>query len=159
MHPRRPLVAATVGTFAFTGPVALLAARAPTGAIVVAAVVSGAGIAVFGTLWDTTLQQHIPEAVLSRVSAYDWLGSVALIPLGYALTGPLASTLGITGALWLAAAWTALGSATAIAVPAVRRLRTPLVADPRPSAMNPNAPPSAEPSPGTLQAKTCGATL
>jgi MFS family permease len=141
MHPRRPLVAATLGTFAFTGPVALLAARATTGAIVIAAVVSGVGIAVFGTLWDTTLQQHIPAAVLSRVSAYDWLGSVALIPLGYALAGPLASTLGVTGTLWLSAAWTVFGSATALAVPAVRRLRTPLDADDRPSAMNTNAAP------------------
>jgi predicted MFS family arabinose efflux permease len=141
MHPRRPLVAATVGTFAFAGPVALLAARAPTGAIVAAAVVPGAGIAVFGTLWDTTLQQHIPAAALSRVSAYDWLGSVALIPLGYALTGPLASTPGVTGTQWLAAAWTVLGRATAIAVPAVRRLHTPPQADHRPSAMNANAAP------------------
>lgn len=74
-------------------PVALLALRAPTAAIAAAAAVSGIGIAVFGTLWDTALQQHIPAAALSRVSAYDWLGSVALIPLGNALSGPLASTL------------------------------------------------------------------
>jgi MFS family permease len=121
-HPRRPLVTATLGTFAFAGPVALLALRAPTGAIAAAAAVSGAGIAVFGTLWNTALQQHIPAAMLSRVSAYDWLGSVALLPLGYALTGPLATALGVTGTLWLAAAWTVLGSTAAIAVPAVRRL-------------------------------------
>ena len=139
IHPARPLVTATLGTFAFTAPVALLAARAPTGAIVVAAAVSGVGIAVFSTLWDTTLQQHIPVAVLSRVSAYDWLGSVALVPLGYALAGPLASALGVDGALWLAAAWTVLGSATALAVPAVRRLRAPLDSDDKPPAMNASA--------------------
>ena len=90
--------------------------------IAAAAAVSGIGIAVFGTLWDTTLQQQIPPVALSRVSAYDWLGSVALIPLGYALTGPLASTLSVTGTLWLAAAWTVLGGAAALAVPAVRHL-------------------------------------
>ncbi len=122
-RPRRPLVTATLGTFAFAAPVALLALRAPVGAIAAAAAVSGIGIAVFGVLWDTTLQRHIPAAVLSRVSAYDWLGSVALIPLGYALTGPLAAALGTTGTLWLAAAWTVLGSATALAVPSVRRLQ------------------------------------
>jgi hypothetical protein len=131
IHPRRPLVTATIGTFAFTGPVTLLALRAPIGAIAAAAAVSGVGIAVFGTLWDTTLQQHVPAAVLSRVSAYDWLGSVALIPLGYALTGPLASTLGVTGTLWLAAGWTVVGSAAALAVPTVRHLRAP--ADDAPS--------------------------
>ena len=140
-RPRRPLVSATLGTFAFTGPVALLALRAPTGAIAAAAAVSGVGIAVFGTLWDTTLQQHVPADVLSRVSAYDWLGSVALIPLGYALTGPLASTVGITGTLWLAAAWTVLGSAATLAVPAVRQLGAPLKSDDTPTTLTTNAAP------------------
>jgi MFS family permease len=122
-RPRRPLVMATLGTFAFAGPVALLALHAPAGAIAAAAAVSGIGIAVFGTLWDTTLQQHVPAAVLSRVSAYDWLGSVALVPLGYALAGPLAGAIGVTTTLWLAAGWTVAGSAVALAVPSVRQLR------------------------------------
>ena len=122
-RPRRPLVTATLGTFAFAGPVALLALRAPAAWIAAAAFVSGIGIGIYGTLWDTTLQQRVPAAVLSRVSAYDWLGSVALIPLGYALAGPLASALSVTGALWLATAWAVLGSAAVLAVPSVRRLR------------------------------------
>lgn len=124
-HPQRPLITATLGTLAFAAPVALLGLQAPTGAIAAAAAVSGVGIAVFAALWDTTLQQHIPTAVLSRVSASDWLGSVALILLGYALTGPFAGTLGVTGTLWFAAAWTVLGSATVLAVPAVRGVRGP----------------------------------
>ena len=101
-----------------------LALHAPAAAIAAAAAVSGVGIAVFGTLWDTTLQQHVPAAVLSRVSAYDWLGSAALIPLGYVLAGPLASALGISATMWLAAGWTIAGSAAVLAVPSVRRLRT-----------------------------------
>lgn len=140
-RPRRPLVTATLGTFAFAGPVAVLALRAPTGAIAAAAAVSGVGIAVFGTLWDTTLQQHVPAEALSRVSAYDWLGSVALIPLGYALTGPLAGTLGTSGTLWLAAAWTVLGSAAALAVAAVRCVCTSPDASERSAPMNTTAVP------------------
>jgi hypothetical protein len=69
------------------------------------------------------LQQHVPAAVLSRVSAYDWLGSVALVPLGYALAGPLSSAIGVTATMWLAAGWTVAGSAVALAVPSVRHLR------------------------------------
>jgi len=38
--------------------------------------------------------RHIPAHALSRVSAYDWMGSLALLPLGFALAGPLASVLG-----------------------------------------------------------------
>jgi predicted MFS family arabinose efflux permease len=123
-RPRRPLVMATLGTFTFAGPVALLALHAPAATIAAAAAVSGVGVAVFGTLWDTALQQHVPAAVLSRVSAYDWLGSAALIPLGYVLAGPLASALGISATMWLAAGWTIAGSAAVLAVPSVRRLRT-----------------------------------
>jgi hypothetical protein len=114
-----------LGTLAFAAPVTLLALRGPIAAIAAAAVFSGAGISVFAALWDTTLQQQVPPAVLSRVSAYDWLGSVALIPLGYALTGPVASILGVTGTLWLAAAAAVLGSGTALAVPAVRHVHSP----------------------------------
>ncbi len=29
------------------------------------------------------MQRTIPAAILSRVSAYDWFGSVAFVPLGY----------------------------------------------------------------------------
>ena len=46
---------------------------------------------VFNTLWETTLQQHIPPASLSRVSAYDWFGSLLCQPLGLALAGPVAA--------------------------------------------------------------------
>ncbi len=67
-------------------------------------------------------------AVLSRVSAYDWLGSAALVPLGFALAGPLASAIGVTTVLWLAAGWTVAGSAAALVVPSVRQLR-PAAAD------------------------------
>ena len=37
---------------------------------------------------------QIPPDKLSRVSAYDWMVSIGLLPLGYALAGPLAQALG-----------------------------------------------------------------
>ncbi len=45
-------------------------------------------------IWETSLARHIPPAALSRVSSYDWMGSLALLPLGFALSGPLASLFG-----------------------------------------------------------------
>lgn len=59
LHPRRPLVTATFGTFAFAAPVALLAMAAPVAWTAGAAALSGAGIAVFGALWTTTIQQRL----------------------------------------------------------------------------------------------------
>ncbi len=122
VRPPRPLVAAILGMACFSVPVALLAAQAPVAAIAAAAAVSGAGFAVCDALWSTALQQHVPAPVLSRVSAYDWLGSIAFVPLGYALAGPLASAVGISATLWLGAGWAVIGAAAALAFRANMRL-------------------------------------
>jgi MFS family permease len=51
-------------------PLALLAVRAPIALIAAGALLSGAGTMIFNSLWETSLQQHVPAAALSRVSAY-----------------------------------------------------------------------------------------
>ena len=81
-RPRRPLVAATLGTAVFALPLGLIALPGSTVAIAAAAGAAGFGVSIFATLWDTTMQRTIPAAILSRVSAYDWFGSVAFVPLG-----------------------------------------------------------------------------
>ncbi|MDE3132552.1 MAG: MFS transporter [Acidobacteriota bacterium] len=48
----------------------------------------------FMVTWETALARHIPPAALSRVSSYDWMGSLALLPVGFVLAGPLASVFG-----------------------------------------------------------------
>ena len=48
----------------------------------------------FYVLWVTTLQQHIPKESLSKVMAYDVLGSLALAPIGLAIAGPIAEVYG-----------------------------------------------------------------
>lgn len=40
------------------------------------------------------MARHIPPGALSRVSSYDWMGSLALLPIGFALSGPVAAALG-----------------------------------------------------------------
>ncbi|MER7501771.1 MFS transporter [Nonomuraea pusilla] len=88
---------------------ALLAAAAPLPVLVVAALPAGAGLEVFAVHWNTVMQRHVPADRLSRVYAYDGLGSNAAVPLGAALAGPVESVVGLSGAL--------LGSAFAIVVP------------------------------------------
>ena len=42
-----------------------------------------------GTIvWATAKQRHVPPALLGRVSSLDWLISIGLLPLSFALTGP-----------------------------------------------------------------------
>jgi MFS family permease len=56
--------------------------------------IGGTGIALFDVLWTTALAERIPPASLSRVSSFDWMISGGLLPLGYAIAGPLAGALG-----------------------------------------------------------------
>ncbi len=122
-RPHRPLVAATLGTAVFALPLGLIAVPGSTVAIAAAAGAAGFGVSIFATLWDTTMQRTIPAAILSRVSAYDWFGSVAFVPLGYLLAAPLASALGDRGALLLGAAVVIGSCAVVLASRSVRGLR------------------------------------
>jgi len=55
---------------------------------------AGLGVIIFQVIWTTALQKDVPDHVMARVMALDWLGSQALMPIGYALTGPLALMFG-----------------------------------------------------------------
>ena len=105
LRPRRPLVVATMGAAVFALPLSLLAVPVATPFIAVGSGIAGVGIAVFGTFWETSLQREIPNAALSRVSSYDWFGSLAFVPVGYAIAGPLAGAFGIRDVLAFGAAW------------------------------------------------------
>jgi MFS family permease len=54
----------------------------------------GAGIMLFGLIWETSLQELVPEEKFGRVSSLDMLGSFALLPIGYLATGWLAEGIG-----------------------------------------------------------------
>jgi hypothetical protein len=77
----------------------------------------------FNMLWETTLQQHVPPASLSRVSAYDWFGSLLGDPLGLALAGVAAAAIGMSRTLWIAAAVDLASVVALLAAPSVRNLR------------------------------------
>jgi MFS family permease len=48
-----------------------------------------------GTIvWATAKQRHVPAALLGRVSSLDWLISIGLLPLSFALTGPVSAAIG-----------------------------------------------------------------
>jgi MFS family permease len=111
-------------------PMALLALKAPVVVIGAGALLAGLGNMVFNSLWETALQQHIPPAALSRVSAYDWFGSMAFQPIGLVIAGPAAAAIGISTTLWIAAAGSLVIAALAVATPSVRRLEARPAASP-----------------------------
>jgi DHA3 family tetracycline resistance protein-like MFS transporter len=53
-----------------------------------------------GTIvWATAKQRHVPPALLGRVSSLDWLISIGLLPLSFALTGPVSGAIGAQATL------------------------------------------------------------
>jgi predicted MFS family arabinose efflux permease len=99
VRPQRPLVACFVLMFACVPSLFLLAVAAPLAVLVVSLGVYGVAVAFTNTIWETTVQRHVPRNVLSRVVAYDWVGSAALRPLGLALMGPFAALTSARAAL------------------------------------------------------------
>jgi MFS family permease len=58
-----------------------------------------------GTIvWATLKQRHVPASMLGRVSSLDWLISIGLLPLSFALTAPVAAAVGARATLVGAAA-------------------------------------------------------
>lgn len=123
IKPRRPLLLACIVIVPNAAPIILLALKLPWETLVIAALVTGFGNMLFNTLWETTLQQHIPPVSLSRVSAYDWFGSLLCQPLGLALAGVVAAGIGMSRTLWIAAAIDLVAVAAMLAAPSVRHLQ------------------------------------
>jgi len=84
---RRPLLVGTLGLLPTAVTIACYAGVRTTAVIATAAFFAGIGIEIFSINWVTALHEHIPPAVLSRVSSYDALGSFVFIPVGLALAG------------------------------------------------------------------------
>ncbi|MFJ4899934.1 MFS transporter [Streptomyces sp. NPDC088727] len=87
-----------------------------------AAFVAGLGSAVTAVAWDTSLQEHVPPQVLSRVASYDELLSYVAIPVGQLCVGPLAEAYGAFRVASVAGVVSAAAAALPLAFRAVRRL-------------------------------------
>jgi hypothetical protein len=123
-RPRRPFLAAFLLYLPFGVPSALLALQPPAIVIAAGVCLSGAGLMLGNAIWETTLQQQIPRAVLSRVTAYDWFGSLALAPIGNAIVGPIALTIGMRPTLWGAFALITTVNQIALSTRSIRGLQS-----------------------------------
>jgi hypothetical protein len=119
----RPLVASQILVVPSGLLLASLAVPLPLFGLAVVSFAVGIGFALGNTLWMTALQRNVPEHALSRISSFDWLGSVAFNPIGYALIGPIAAAIGTTETLIVAGVLNILVCISVVLVPSVRRIR------------------------------------
>jgi DHA3 family tetracycline resistance protein-like MFS transporter len=89
---------------------------------ITASVFFGAGLAIFEVIWVTTLQQLVPPEKLGRVTSVDWVGSLALLPVGLALVGVLTDRIGPSWVFVAGGALNTLLELIAFAVPSIRKL-------------------------------------
>ena len=98
-RPARPMLLGFLAMLPWPVTTAAFALGVPRGVLFPMSVVEGAGFALFLVWWETALAQRIPPAALARVTAWDWMGSLALVPLGYVAAGLIAEPLGAQAVL------------------------------------------------------------
>ncbi|MFI1175472.1 MFS transporter [Streptomyces melanogenes] len=125
-RPRRPILTANLGLATYALPLTLLALSAPAPVCIAAYGVAQLGLGFLSPVWETAVQSAIPGHALARVTSYDWLLSLAAMPVGYAL-GPLAADAWGPEVPLLAAALVVGGACLATAaVPGVRQFGRPV---------------------------------
>jgi MFS family permease len=119
-HPRRDVTfiyaAWTLATLAVAGYGLATAAWQLMLACLVFNALEAAGTIV----WATLKQRHVPASMLGRVSSLDWLISIGLLPLSFALTAPVAAVVGARATLVGAAAIGGLVTLGALFLPGMR---------------------------------------
>jgi hypothetical protein len=109
---------------------AIIGSGLPVAAIAGLEAVAGVCVTAYFTLWETSIQEHIPPAAVSRVGSYDLFVATGLLPVGTAIAGPVAAEVGLQETL---VGMSVIGIAVALlilSVPSVRAL-------PRPPAVQP----------------------
>lgn len=115
-RPLHPMRAGFLWVLGWPVVTAAFALGAPLVVLVALFAAAGVGLSLFGIWWDTALAERVPPHTLSRVSAYDWMGSLALLPIGYLVAGPLGDALGAGAVLAVGSALAALVLAAGLAV-------------------------------------------
>jgi predicted MFS family arabinose efflux permease len=93
-RPRYPMRMAMLSILLWPTSAILYAAGLTLIVVLPVTALAGIGLALFDVWWETALAERIPPRLLSRVSSYDWMVSLGLLPLGFLAAGPLAAALG-----------------------------------------------------------------
>lgn len=89
-----PMRLGTLLVFSFCSLPLTLSIPLPVYFVALAALFEGVAGQIFAVLWYTSIQRKVPSHLLSRVSAYDHLGSIVLAPLGIVAAGFLYEAIG-----------------------------------------------------------------
>jgi MFS family permease len=121
--PSRPLLWSALGFCVASTQALIIGSGLPVGAIAALEAVTGIAVAAAWGLWETTLQEQIPEHAISRVASFDYLVSIGLLPIGLTLAGPVSEAIGLHETLWLQTAVALPVALAVLLLPEVRSIR------------------------------------
>lgn len=122
LNPRYPMRFAVLCVFGGSVPMAACFLPAPVLVIAAAAMLNGITAQAFSVLWNTAVQQRVPAESLSRVSAWDYLGSICCAPLGLIGAGWMLDHLHFRVAVVVSMALVIVPTLAALCVHEVRML-------------------------------------
>jgi DHA3 family tetracycline resistance protein-like MFS transporter len=82
--------------------------------------VSGLAFTVGNVIWVTMIHRYVPTELLARVSALDWMVSIGLTPISFAIAGPIAEAIGVEATMIGAGVLAAIACFAFLAVPGIR---------------------------------------
>ncbi len=80
----------------------------------------GLGEGIGNITWVTLMHRHVPDRLLGRVSSLDWMVSIGLVPVSFALAGPVAEWVGVEATMIGAGCLSTIAFLVFLAVPGVR---------------------------------------
>ena len=121
---RRPIMFGMLVSLVLPVWLVSLAFALPLPVVAAGAFAWGIAIELFMVLWFTALQTHVPREALSRVNAYDAMGSLMFGPIGLALAGPLVAAIGLEAGFLIAAGVALVAILASLLSSSVRGLRS-----------------------------------
>ncbi len=122
VKPKYPMRFLMISSFTITFYIWSLAKPQSLLMIAFGAFLFGITLDLWGTLWSTALQRKVPRDSLSRVSAFDAMGSMMFRPVGLAIAAPLSTLVGIENFLQILAAITVVAIVVPLLHPEVRNM-------------------------------------
>ena len=122
-RPSRPLVAYEISAALLTAPLIVLALHASVPVLMASSAVFGLALSILNVTVQTTIQERMPEEVLSRINALFSVVATGLGPLGFALAGPVAHLAGPRHALGVGSGITLVSAAALLCLGHIRHVK------------------------------------
>ena len=124
-RPRRAILASASCLLIASSQAAIIGSGLPVAAIATLEALTAVCVTAYFTLWETSIQEHIPAESVSRVGSYDLFVATGLLPFGTIAAGLVSEAIGLQQTLIGMSVIGVAAAACVLSVPSVRQLARP----------------------------------